>query len=116
MSLFDRLRPTPRWKHPHPQVRLAAIQELDLSSPDTSSILARLGRQDPDARVRRAALARLDDPAVLAEAARGDADEGVRQKAIEALVALATGGAPDDPAALGRAMAALEGLDDQRHI
>jgi hypothetical protein len=109
MSLFDRLKPTPRWKHADPQVRLSAVHELDVAREDAPDILATVARGDADARVRRAAVGRIGNPAVLAEVARQDADEQVRQAATEALleIAMRLG---------GNAEAALAGLTDPKHL
>ncbi|MBI2220521.1 MAG: DUF349 domain-containing protein [Acidobacteria bacterium] len=109
MSLLDRLKPTPRWKHADAQVRLAAVHEFDVSREDALAVLASLARGDADARVRKAAVGRIGNPAVLADAARDDADEQVRQAACEALVEMATGGGD-------RAAAALAGLRDPRQL
>ena len=65
MGLLDKLKPTPRWKHADPAVRLEAVRELD--DPIELAILA---ETDTDARVRRAAIPRTVDPAVLAEVRR----------------------------------------------
>lgn len=112
MSLFDRLKPTPRWKHADAQIRLTAVQELGASGEDAAQILSTLARCDADARVRRAAVARLDDPLVLGEVARQDGDEDVRQQANDLLLEMATRGSADPT----RAQAALSGLTDQRQL
>jgi hypothetical protein len=116
MSLFDRLKPTPRWKHADSQVRLSAIQEFDLSREDAAEVLATVAREDTDPRVRRAAVARVDDPAVLAEVARQDTEETVRQSAVERLLAAATRGGTGESGAPARAEAALAGLTDAKHL
>jgi len=105
MSLLDRLKPQPKWKHPDPQIRAAAIPELD----DADELRA-IVREDADPGVRRAAVRRLGDAAVLAEVARGDADEKVRAEAAASLVEIATSG---EPAAAEQATA---GVDDQKHL
>jgi len=79
MSILERLRPLPRWKHADPAVRAAAVYEL---GPEEADALRALAREDAEARVRRAAAARLDDPGVLAEIARTDPDEDVRSEAF----------------------------------
>ena len=109
MSLLDRLKPTPRWKHADPQVRLAAVHEFDVSRDDAPAVLASLARGDADARVRKAAVGRIGDPAVLADAARDDADEQVRQAASEALLEMAM-------RAGEHAASALAGLRDPRQL
>ncbi len=82
MSLFDRLKPTPRWKHADPQVRLAAVPEIDSSREDAATVLAELATTDMDPRVRRAAVSRVDDPHVLSDVVRSDADDQVRGAAL----------------------------------
>jgi hypothetical protein len=112
MSLFDRLKPTPRWKHADAQVRLSAVQDLDANDAGTLEILSTLVRTDADPRVRRAAVARLDDASLLADVARQDTSPEVRQQAAEQLVQMSTrtGTEPD------RALAAVAGLTDQRQL
>jgi hypothetical protein len=86
MGILEKLRPQPRWKHADPAVRVAAVFDL---GPDESEALRTLAREDADARVRRAAVTRLDDVAVLAEIARTDPDEDVRLEAVRSLAGLA---------------------------
>jgi hypothetical protein len=93
MGILERLRPTPRWKHADPAVRAAAVYELH---PDEAEVLRTLAREDAEARVRRAAVTRLDDPTVLADVARTDPDEDVRIDAIRALAGLAMEGSDLD--------------------
>src|SRR5262245_22045952 len=82
MALLDRFRTQPRQKHPDPAVRLAFVQEVPL---DERELLGEIARDDADARVRRAAVAKLMDPAALAAVSRNDADDGVRTQAIAML-------------------------------
>src|SRR5688572_14346037 len=86
MGILEKLRPQPRWKHADPAVRAAAVYEL---GPDESDALRALAREDAEARVRRAAVTRLDDLAILGDIARTDPDEDVRVEAIRALAGLA---------------------------
>jgi hypothetical protein len=86
MGLLEKLRPQPRWKHGDPAVRAAAVYEL---GPDEADALRALAREDADARVRRAAVSRVDDPAVLGEVVRTDPDDEVRAEAIRGLAGLA---------------------------
>jgi hypothetical protein len=117
VSLLDRFKPQPRWKHADPAVRVSAIQALDDADDSTAEVLASLAAQDPDVRVRRTAVARLLDPSVLGRAARDDADEAVRQKAVERLLALAQNGVtPNGTGGFSRAEAALAALDEPRHL
>ena len=82
MTLLDRFRTQPREKHPDPAVRLAYVEEIPL---DDRGQIAAIAREDEDARVRKAAVAKLMDPAVLGRIARDDADEGVRGQATAML-------------------------------
>jgi hypothetical protein len=86
MGILEKLRPQPRWKHADPAVRAAAVYEL---GPDEREALLALAREDGEARVRRAAVMRLDDIAVLGDVARTDPDEDVRAEAIRGLAGLA---------------------------
>lgn len=135
MSLFDRLKPTPRWKNADPLVRLAAVHEIEGSVENAADILGTLARTDVDPRVRRAAVTRLSDPAVLGEVLRNDADEQVRQAAGDLLLDAACGSGATaetalsyllDPRQLGTVAktaalesvrrAAIERLDDPRAL
>jgi hypothetical protein len=86
MALLDRFRTQPRQKHPDAAVRLAFVQEIPI---DERELLAEIAREDADARVRRAAVAKLMDVAALAGGAKDDADEGVRAQAVAMLRDLA---------------------------
>ena len=86
MSILEKLRPTPRWKHADPSVRAAAVYEM---GPEETDALRGLAREDADARVRRAAVTRLDDATVLADIASTDPDEEVRSEAVRGLAGLA---------------------------
>src|SRR5688500_10256275 len=86
MGILEKLRPHPRWKHADPAVRAAAVYEL---SPEEGEALRALAREDVEARVRRAAVTRLDDLAILGDIARTDPDEDVRAEAIRGLAGLA---------------------------
>jgi hypothetical protein len=85
MGILERLRPQPRWKHSDPTVRAAAVYDL---GPDEGDVLRALAREDAEARVRRAAVARLDDVATLGEIARTDPDQDVRTEAARQLTGL----------------------------
>lgn len=93
MAILDRLLPA--WRHSDPDVRAAAVRELDADSRDT---VATLARTDPDARVRREAIRRLDDPDVLLAIGSDDASEDLRglalARASELLVQRAVAAAP----------------------
>jgi hypothetical protein len=82
MALLDRFRTQTRQKHADPAVRLAFVQEIPI---DERDLLAEIARDDTDARVRRAAVAKLMDTAALAVVAKDDADEGVRAQAVTML-------------------------------
>src|SRR5204862_7559124 len=78
MTLLDRFRTQPQ-KDPDPAVRLAYLAELPLTERDQ---IVAAAREDSDARVRKAAVAKLLDPQALAAIARDDADESVRDAAL----------------------------------
>ena len=82
MPILDRFRAQPRQKHPDPAVRLSFVQEIPI---DEHDLLNEIARADEDARVRRAAAAKLMNPAALAAIARDDADESVRAQATAML-------------------------------
>ena len=86
MGILEKLRPLPRWKHADPAVRAAAVYEL---GPEDSEALRALAREDADARVRRAAVNRIDELPLLADVARTDPDEEVRADAVRGLAGLA---------------------------
>ncbi len=81
MTLLDRFRAQPQ-KHPDPAVRLAHVAELPLTERE---LIAAIAREDEDARVRRAAVAKLMDPAALGAILRDEQDESVRGPAAEML-------------------------------
>ena len=67
-------------------MRAAAVYDL---GPDEGDVLRALAREDAEARVRRAAVARLDDVAALGDIARTDPDADVRAEAVRQLTGLA---------------------------
>jgi Domain of Unknown Function (DUF349) len=77
MTLLDRFRTQPQ-KHPDPAVRLAHVGEIPLTERE---LIAAIAREDEDARVRKAAVAKLMDPAALGAIASADVDETVRDEA-----------------------------------
>lgn len=86
MSILEKLRPQPRWKHADPAVRWAAVYDL---GPDESDTLLALAREDADPRVRRAAVTCIDVLSVLGEIGRTDPDEEVRTEAMRSLAGIA---------------------------
>jgi len=85
MGILEKLRPQPRWKHADPAVRAAAVYEL---GPDDHEALRALAREDAEARVRRAAVTRLNEVSVLGDIAHTDPDEDVRAEAIRSLAGI----------------------------
>ncbi|MEW5734526.1 MAG: hypothetical protein AB1921_06710 [Thermodesulfobacteriota bacterium] len=75
MGIFDALRS--KWKHSDPEVRLAAIRDLD-----DQSILAEIAESDPVFRVRLAAVGKLIGNDVLASVALKDSNTQVRLAAV----------------------------------
>src|SRR3989304_10422707 len=73
MSLLDRLRP--KWQSADAEVRAQAVRELAKSEVE---LLAAVAQQDPDPRVRRIALKKLESPRLLLEIAETDKDESLR--------------------------------------
>ena len=86
MGILEKLRPQPRWKHADPAVRAAAVYDL---GPDDHEALRALAREDAEARVRRAAVMRLNEVSVLGDIARTDPDEDVRGEAVRNLAGIA---------------------------
>ena len=111
MGILERLRPTPRWKHADPSVRAAAVYDIGA---DEGDALRALAREDADARVRRAAVTRLDDAPVLAEIARTDPDDEVRTEAIRGLAGLAA--EADDVSAAADAVRHLLALGRTKEV
>ena len=85
MQILDRLRRRPQWEHADALVRATAVRQL---GSDQQDLLATIAQNDEDARVRRAAVKRLEAPEILAEVARTDEDAGVREHASAALLGL----------------------------
>jgi len=73
MSLLDRLRP--KWQSADAEVRAQAVRDLPKSEVD---LLSAVAQQDPDPRVRRIALKKLDSPRVLLSIADTDGDDALR--------------------------------------
>src|SRR3954467_15612364 len=106
MSFLDRFKIQPKYKSADPDVRLAAVAEFGpgpLNEEDQAALLA-LAREDTDARVRRAAIARIEDVGVLAPIAGNDADQGIRDEVLGRLAEVAM---RDNPDAAATALAAL---------
>jgi Domain of Unknown Function (DUF349) len=110
MGLLEKLRPQPKWKHTDPAVRLEGLHEIE--DQDQDSLVA-LATDDGDARVRRAAAARVTDAAVLAAIVRNESDAATRDYATARLAALAE--RDDEPVALS-AVSALAALGRQREL
>ncbi len=108
MSLLDRLRGQPGWRHEDPSVRAAAVDDLESDAQDLFEAIA---SEDADPGVRLAALARLSDPAAIGRVARTDADAQVRDEAVSTLRALAVEAADPDAGE-----AALAGLSEARDL
>ena len=104
MSLLDRFKTQPRWKHADPTVRALGVQDLQDEEHD---LLVSLARTDPDPRVRRAAVSRLGNVAVLTEVVRSERDAQVRDEASGVLLDIALGAYEAEEAA---SLAAVDGL------
>src|SRR4051794_11369049 len=90
MSFLDRFKIQPKHKSPDPEIRLSSVPELGAEEGDDAVLLA-LATEDPDARVRRAAAARIDDVGVLVRIASSDADAALREELLGRLAAIAAG-------------------------
>ncbi len=110
MGIIDRLRAQPRWKHADAQVRFEAVRELADDQQEAFAALAR----DAEARVRRAAVTRLEAPSVLGDVLAHDVDESVRVEARSRLLSLAVGS--DDPDAAAASVSALREAGDLRPL
>ena len=111
MGILEKLRPLPRWKHADPTVRVSAVYEL---GPDEADTLYALAREDAEARVRRAAVTRIDEAGVLGEIARTDPDEDVRAEAMRGLAGVAA--EADDPMQAVNAVRQLIALGRTKEI
>ena len=111
MSLIDKLRPQPEWKHADPGVRIVAVQQIAPEDADADDILSQVVRDDTDARVRQAAAERLGNAQLLKTVAGDDPDEAVRATAVATLLDLACSSEDESVGA-----AALEGLTDPRDL
>ena len=88
MSILDKLRPQPDWKHDDPGVRIAAVQRL--ADEDADDILLQIVKDDADTQVRQAAIEQLDDPQLLSAIVREETNEVVRATAIAMLLDVVT--------------------------
>lgn len=111
MTLLERFRAQPRQNHPDPAVRLGFVQEIPIAERD---LLREIARADEDARVRRAAVAKLMDPAALAAIAGSDSDAGVREQAVAMLRDIALDAFEGTTEA--DSLAAVDGLGDPRAL
>ena len=110
MSFLDRFKIQPKYKSTDPEQRVAGVQELT-DSPEDAAVLVSLAREDADPRVRRAALARLQDVPMLADLAGSDTDAAIRAELVDRLARVAA--SSDVPDA---ALAALTALTDQKQL
>src|SRR5215471_13752724 len=110
MAFLDRFKIQPKYKSTDPEQRVAGVQELTDTAED-AAVLVSLAREDADARVRRAALARILDVRTLADLAAADADPSIRAELAERLAGVAaSSGAPHV------ALKALAALSDPKQI
>ena len=110
MSFLDRFKIQPKYKSADPEQRVAGVAELT-DTPEDAAALVSLAREDADARVRRAALARIQDTGVLADLAASDADASIRGQLVDRLARIAM---TSDTAAA--ALGALAALSDPKQI
>ena len=110
MGILDKLRPQSKSTHPDPNIRIAAIHELD---PGDVESLSAFAKDDSDARVRRVAVARIGDAAVLADIVRNESEGSVREHALGQLIEQAQ---KHDASAAMPAVAALASLGREREL
>jgi hypothetical protein len=108
MDLLERFRrQTPRWESPDPAVRAEGVRAEVRA--EEQALLGRIASEDPDPRVRKAAVQKLSSTSALVAAGR-DSDEGVREAATEMLLGRALGTSEVE------APEALAGLAEARHL
>ncbi|HSF15569.1 MAG TPA: DUF349 domain-containing protein [Vicinamibacteria bacterium] len=74
MSLLDRLRP--KWQNTDPEVRAEAVKSLDRNE---TELLTSVAIEDPEIRIRRMAIKKLDAPRLLLDVAERNDDPSVKQ-------------------------------------
>jgi hypothetical protein len=111
MSFLDRFKPQPKWKHADPAIRAAAVAEIP-DDAEHRAVIEELAATDEDVRVRREAIARVDDVEVLVRVTRAERDADLRREVAERLVSIAVAAAPTD----ADAARALDGLEDQKQF
>jgi hypothetical protein len=111
MGILEKLRSQPKHKHSDPSVRIEGVHEIDHES--EGDLIVSLAKDDPDARVRRAAVSRLHDGNVLADIARNESDAAVRDHAVAQLVEQAS--KHDEQISLA-AVSALVSLGREREL
>jgi len=104
---ISRLLFKPKWQDKLAAVRLIAV--ANDTDPELIEALPELTRSDPDARVRLAALKRLNDYERWRERSTGDADPEIRRAARTAYIHLLCSGASGKPS-LKRRVSELETL------
>lgn len=110
MSILDRLKSQPPWTDADPLVRIDGTHEIPDEDQD---LLASIARDDPDPRVRRAVVARLEAPGVLGVVAGSDSEADVRAAAREGLARIACAANHDG---VEQAVAALAALSEERDL
>jgi hypothetical protein len=111
VGIIDRLRPTPRWKSPDAQVRLEGVRELGAGE---QAVLAEIAGADTDARVRRAAVAKLEDAGRLGDILARDADLAVKEESRARLQSMAA--ESESPERALAAVAALRAVGELRSL
>ena len=111
MGILEKLRPQPKHKNVDPAVRIEGVHEIDPAV--EGDVIVALAKDDPDARVRRAAVGRVGDASVLADIARNEADAGVREHAVTQLADQAM---KHDESVAAAAVAALVSLGREREL
>ena len=111
MAFLDRFKPQPKWRHTDAAIRTAAVPEIP-DDDEHRPVLLELAGQDPDHRVRRAAIERLERAGDLVGLVRAEGQDDLRRLITERLVRITTAPSVND----GEAALALSGLEDPRHL
>lgn len=78
----------PKWQSQKAEVRLRAIEDISLNTPESNSILETLAQSDPDLGVRQAATARLDNLALLISISQKEQHDAIARSARDRLCCL----------------------------
>ena len=87
----------PKWQSAKPQIRIQALQNLDVNDENDMHVIELLAKGDAESEVRLAALKRIPQRDKVITLIRQEKDNGVRHRAIEHLINVLAQNAGDDP-------------------